>query len=58
MNTTTFVTPEFDVVVDGLGTYTIYLREREQAVLERVLGAHAAAGGGSPGGAAVGGGVA
>ena len=42
VNTTTFVTPEFDVVVDGLGTYTIYLREREQAVLERVLGENAA----------------
>jgi N-methylhydantoinase A len=38
VNTTTFVTPEFDVVVDQLGTYTIYLREREAAVLERVLG--------------------
>jgi N-methylhydantoinase A len=43
VNTTTFVTPEFDVVVDSLGTYTIYLREREDAVLSRVLGAHAAA---------------
>ena len=28
VNTTTFVSPEFDVVVDSLGTYTIYLRER------------------------------
>jgi N-methylhydantoinase A len=37
VNTTTFVTPEFDVVVDKLGTYTIYLRENEEKVLARVL---------------------
>jgi N-methylhydantoinase A len=42
VNTTTFVSPEFDVVVDRLGTYTIYLREREELVLERVLGEQAA----------------
>ena len=59
VNTTTFVTPEFDVVVDGLGTYTIYLREREQAVLERVLGAKAqAADAAGPGGGTNMGGVA
>ncbi len=46
VNTTTFVTPEFSVVVDQLGTYTIYLREREEEVLGRVLGAHAATAGG------------
>ena len=38
VNTTTFVTPEFSVVVDRLGTYTIYDREREDEVLTRVLG--------------------
>jgi N-methylhydantoinase A len=38
VNTTTLVTPEFDVVVDSFGTYTIYQREREATVLERVLG--------------------
>jgi N-methylhydantoinase A len=37
VNTTTFVTPEFDVVVDKLGTYTIYLTENEEQVLGRVL---------------------
>lgn len=37
VNTTTFVTPEFDVVVDKLGTYTIYLKENEEKVLSRVL---------------------
>ena len=37
VNTTTFVTPEFDVVVDKLGTYTLYLDENEERVLARVL---------------------
>ena len=60
MNTTTFVSPEFDVVVDQLGTYTIYLRERADTVRARVLGA-AAAGTSAPGSAgsgSAGGGVA
>ncbi|WP_025322208.1 hydantoinase/oxoprolinase family protein [Deferrisoma camini] len=38
VNTTTFVTPEFSVVVDPLGTYTLYLKEREDEILRRVLG--------------------
>ncbi|MEW6486741.1 MAG: hydantoinase/oxoprolinase family protein [Thermodesulfobacteriota bacterium] len=37
VNTTTFVTPEFHVAVDRYGTYTLYLREKEQEVLGRVL---------------------
>jgi N-methylhydantoinase A len=37
VNTTTFVSPEFDVVVDQLGTYTLYLRELESEILGRVL---------------------
>ena len=37
VNTTTFVTPEFSVVVDKLGTYTIYVKENEAKVLARVL---------------------
>lgn len=37
VNTTTFVTPEFDAVVDRYGTYTVYVREREDEVLTRVL---------------------
>ncbi|MFU8856704.1 MAG: hydantoinase/oxoprolinase family protein [Deferrisomatales bacterium] len=37
VNTTTFVTPEFDVVVDRFGTYTLYLREQEEEILRRVL---------------------
>ncbi|GAB4264108.1 MAG: hydantoinase/oxoprolinase family protein [Deferrisomatales bacterium] len=38
VNTTTFVTPEFDVVVDPLGTYTLYRKENEAEILGRVLG--------------------
>ncbi|GAB6061535.1 hydantoinase/oxoprolinase family protein [Deferrisoma palaeochoriense] len=38
VNTTTFVSPEFSVVVDPLGTYTLYLKEREDEMLRRVLG--------------------
>ncbi len=37
VNTTTFVTPEFHVAVDQYGTYTLYLKEREQEILRRVL---------------------
>ena len=38
VNTSTFVTPEFKVIVDRLGTYTLYVPEREEEVLGRVLG--------------------
>ncbi|MBI5016822.1 MAG: hydantoinase/oxoprolinase family protein [Deltaproteobacteria bacterium] len=37
VNTSTFVTPEFKVIVDRLGTYTLYVPEREEEVLGRVL---------------------
>lgn len=37
VNTTTFVTPEFHVAVDRYGTYTLYLKEKEQEILRRVL---------------------
>jgi len=37
VNTTTFVTPEFNAVVDAYGTYTVYARESEDEVLGRVL---------------------
>lgn len=37
VNTTTFVSPEFDVVVDRLGTYTLYLKEMEGEILGRIL---------------------
>jgi len=37
VNTTTFVSPEFDVVVDRLGTYTLYLKKMESEILGRIL---------------------
>jgi N-methylhydantoinase A len=37
VNTSTFVTPEFDVVVDRLGTYTLYLKEMENEILGRII---------------------
>ena len=41
VNTTTFVTPEFDVLVDRFGSYTLHLREKSAEVEARVLGKHA-----------------
>ncbi len=37
VNTTTFVSPEFDVAVDRLGTYTLYLKEMDNEILGRIL---------------------
>ncbi len=36
-NTTTFVTPEYNVLVDCYGNYTLYLKERENEVKDRIL---------------------
>ncbi len=36
-NTTTFVTPEYNVLVDMYGNYTIYLKDREEEVRERIV---------------------
>ncbi len=37
VNTTTFVTPEYAVIVDRFGNYTLYLPEREDEACGRVL---------------------
>ena len=37
VNTTSFVSPEFKVIVDKFGTYTLYVPEREEEVFGRVL---------------------
>lgn len=37
VNTSTFVSPEFDVIVDQLGTYTLYVKEMEKEILGRIL---------------------
>lgn len=37
VNTTTFVTPEYHVLVDKYGSYTMYLEEKEAEVSKRIL---------------------
>ena len=37
MNTTTFITPEYNVVCDKYGSYTMYLKNREKEFLKRVV---------------------
>jgi len=37
INTTTFVTPEYNVMVDQFGSYTMYLKRHEQEVEKRIL---------------------
>lgn len=37
VNTTLFVTPEYDVLVDKYGSYTVYLKGKEEAIEERLL---------------------
>jgi N-methylhydantoinase A len=36
VNTTTFVTPEYSVVCDRYGSYTMYLKKKEKEVLEKL----------------------
>jgi N-methylhydantoinase A len=38
VNTTIFVSPEYDVLVDRYGSYTLFLREKSDDIRERVLG--------------------
>jgi N-methylhydantoinase A len=37
VNTTTFVTPEYHVLVDRFGSFTLYLPEKEKEVTERII---------------------
>jgi N-methylhydantoinase A len=37
VNTTTFVSPEYNVICDKYGSYTMYLKTREKEIMERVL---------------------
>lgn len=37
VNTTTFVTPEFNVLTDQYGSFTMYLKDREDEVRRRIL---------------------
>jgi len=38
VNTTTFVTPEYNLMVDQYGSYTMYLKGMEEEVEKRILG--------------------
>jgi N-methylhydantoinase A len=37
VNTTTFLTPEFNVLTDKFGSFTMYLKDREEDVQRRIL---------------------
>ena len=37
VNTTTFVTSDYNVLVDKYGSYTLYLKAREDEFRERIL---------------------
>jgi N-methylhydantoinase A len=37
VNTTTFVTPEYSVICDRYGSYTMYLKERENEFIGRIV---------------------
>lgn len=39
VNTTTFVTPEYNVICDRYGSYTMYLKTKEKEIKEKVVGA-------------------
>ncbi len=38
VNTTAFLTPEYNLMVDRYGSYTMYLKSREEEVEKRILG--------------------
>ena len=37
VNTTTFVSPEFSVLCDAYGSFTLYLKSREKEFKKRVM---------------------
>ena len=37
INTTAFIPPEFSVIVDKFGSYTVYIKEKEEEILKRIL---------------------
>jgi N-methylhydantoinase A len=39
VNTTTFVTPEYNILCDKYGSYTMYLKSKEKEIKKKVLGA-------------------
>ncbi len=39
VNTTTFVTPEYNILCDKYGSYTMYLKAKEKEIKEKIVGA-------------------
>ena len=39
VNTTTFVTPEFNILCDKYGSYTMYLKSKEKEIKKNIVGA-------------------
>jgi len=39
VNTTTFVTPEYSILCDKYGSYTMYLKTKEKEIKEKIVGA-------------------
>ena len=39
VNTTTFVTPEYNILCDKYGSYTMYLKTKEKEIKEKIVGA-------------------
>jgi N-methylhydantoinase A len=37
VNTTTFMTPEYDLMVDRYGSYTVYLKTKGDEIEERIM---------------------
>ncbi len=37
INTTTFVTPEYNLMVDKFGSYTMYMKSHEEEIEKRIL---------------------
>ncbi len=37
VNTTAFIPPEFSVIVDKFGSYTVYIKDKEEEILKRVI---------------------
>ena len=37
VNTTAFITPEYDVIVDRYGSYCVYVRELETEIAKRIM---------------------
>ncbi len=37
INTTAFISPEYSVIVDKMGSYTVYLKEKEKNIIKKII---------------------